>query len=481
MLKNKVKLYTPELSVLAMELNSLPAVWIGKALINLSRLQGKGGSSLPGRVALSLDKRFLSRMAARLPLGTVAVSGTNGKTTTATMLASIFRAVGYTVAHNRAGANLMSGLTSALIASSEWSGQVNADVGLFEVDEATMPLAGPELLPKTAIVTNFFRDQLDRYGELETTVAMVAKGLAHLALNGTAALNADDPYVASLGDTVPEALYYGLEDEALGLEEMRQTAESKHCRRCGHPHEYQLYYYAHLGKYHCPQCGLSRPQPKVYVDKVLTQDESGSLIHLVTPMGGREIRLQVPGLYNIYNALAATAGAVAMGISLEAIQTGLEDTSPSFGRMERLNIRERQVTLALVKNPVGFNEVIRTILAGKNEYKYLMICINDLYFDGTDISWLWDVDFEQLGDQQDNIPVIVCSGLRAEDMALRLKYAGIDVSKLRIENDLKQALELALEQVGEGELLHILPTYTAMLSMREILHKQGLVQAFWKV
>ncbi|HEY9846288.1 MAG TPA: MurT ligase domain-containing protein, partial [Candidatus Caenarcaniphilales bacterium] len=279
---------------------------------------------------------------------------------------------------------------------------------------------------------------------------------------------------------VSEALFYGLEDEAFGLQEMQQTSESKNCRRCGYPYEYQLYYYAHLGKYHCPQCGGRRPQPLVYVDKVLAQDESGSTIHLVTPVGEAELRLQVPGLYNIYNALAATAGAVAMGRSFASIRAGLEDTIPSFGRMERLDIQGRQVTLALVKNPAGFNEVIRTILSGTRG-KHLVICINDLYFDGTDISWLWDVDFEQLAAQQDEIPFIICSGLRAEDMAVRLKYAGIDVKKLKIANDLKQALDLALSQVSEGELLHILPTYTAMLNMREILHKQGLVQAFWEV
>lgn len=458
---------------------SLSAIWTAKILISLSRLTGRGGSTLPGRVALKVDRQLLSRLAADLPLGTVVISGTNGKTTTAKMLASIFQASDRRITHNRAGANLISGLTSALIASTRWSGQMNADVGLLEVDEATMPLAGPDLIPRAAVVTNFFRDQLDRYGELETTVSLVGKGLTHLALSGIAALNADDPFVASLGQAATSAIFYGLEDEALGLKEVRQTGESKHCRRCGHLYEYQLYYYAHLGKYHCPQCGDHRPQPSVYVDRVLAQDESGSTIRLVTPIGTRELRLQVPGLYNIYNAMAATAGAIAMGIGIEAIRVGLESTASSFGRMERLQIQERQVFLALVKNPTGFNEVIRTVLTGELR-KYLMICINDLYADGTDVSWLWDVDFEQLAQQQDQIPLILCAGLRAEEMAVRLKYAGVDITKIRIENDLKPALELALEQVPTGELLYILPTYTAMLNMRQILHTQGLVPAFWE-
>lgn len=458
---------------------SLLAIWIAKLLIVLSRLSGRGGSTLPGRVAIKIDRRLLARLAAHLPLGTVVISGTNGKTTTAKMLAGIFEADRRRVTHNRAGANLISGITSALITSTGWSGRMNADVGLLEVDEATMPLAGPDLMPRAAVVTNFFRDQLDRYGELETTVTLVGRGLIHLATSGIAALNADDPFVASLDKTASSAIFYGLEDKSLGLAEVRQTGESKHCRRCGHLYEYQVYYYAHLGKYHCPQCGSHRPQPAVYVDQVLAQDESGSTIRLVTPVGTRELRLQVPGLYNIYNAMAAAAGAIAMGIGMEAICIGLESTASSFGRMERLQIQERQVFLALVKNPTGFNEVIRTVLAGALP-KHLMICINDLYADGTDVSWLWDVDFEQLADQQDKIPFILCSGLRAEDMAVRLKYAGIDIAKIKVKNDLKQALELALEQVPPGELLYILPTYTAMLNMRQILHTQGLVRAFWE-
>ncbi len=462
-----------------MNLRSLSAIWIAKILVSLSRLTGRGGSTLPGRIALKIDQRLLARLAAHLPLGTVVISGTNGKTTTAKMLAGIFQAGDRRVTHNRAGANLISGLTSALIASTGWNGRINADVGLLEVDEATMPLAGPDLKPRAAVVTNFFRDQLDRYGELETTVTLVGKGLTHLAPSGITALNADDPFVASLGQAASSAIFYGLEDESLGLEEVRQTGESKHCRCCGHLYEYQLYYYAHLGKYHCPQCGNHRPQPSVYVDQVLAQDESGSTIRLVTPVGTRELRLQVPGLYNIYNAMAATAGAIAMGIGMEAICAGLESTASSFGRMERLQIQERQVFLALVKNPTGFNEVIRTILTGTLR-KHLMICINDLYADGTDVSWLWDVDFEQLAHQQDQIPLIICSGLRAEEMAVRLKYAGVNIAKIKVENDLKQALILALQQVPQGELLYILPTYTAMLNMRRILHNQGLVPAFWE-
>lgn len=462
-----------------MNLRGLLAIWIGKILISVSRLTGKGGSTLPGRVALKVDPQLLARLAAHLPLGTVVISGTNGKTTTAKMLASIFQADDRRVTHNRAGANLISGLTSALITSTGWSGRVHADIGLLEVDEATMPLAGPDLTPRAAVVTNFFRDQLDRYGELETTVNLVGQGLTHLAASGITALNADDPFVASLGKATSSTIYYGLEDEALGLKEILQTGESNYCRHCGHLCEYWFYYYAHLGKYHCRHCGSQRPEPGVYVDQVLEQDESGSTIRLVTPVGTRELRLQVPGLYNVYNAMAATAGALAMGIGLDAICAGLESTASSFGRMERLQIQERQVFLALVKNPTGFNEVIRTILTGELR-KYLMICINDLYADGTDVSWLWDVDFEQLANQEEQIPMIICSGLRAEDMAVRLKYAGIDIAKLKVENDLKQALELALKQVPKGELLYILPTYTAMLNMREILHTQGLVPAFWE-
>jgi UDP-N-acetylmuramyl tripeptide synthase len=332
-----------------------------------------------------------------------------------------------------------------------------------------------------AVVTNFFRDQLDRYGELEHVVNFVGRGLDQLAKGGKAVLNADDPNCVRLGSrTLVVPLYSGVETDSVRTLAINQSADAKHCVVCGAEYDYEVLYYAHLGKYHCPKCGHTRPKPQIYVDQITNIDARGSTLHIVTPGGDFTARLQIPGLYNIYNALAAVAGALAMGLPLDAIKVGLETTTSQFGRMELIPMDDRDVFLALVKNPVGFDSVIQTIMQTDTR-KNLVICINDLYADGTDVSWLWDVDFEALAAHQDEINFVICSGLRAEDMAVRLKYAGIDVAKLTVEKDLGKALEQGLAFITPQELLYIMPTYTAMLQMREIIQKKGYTKKFWEV
>lgn len=464
-----------------MNLRALLALWTGKGAVSLTRLLGRGGTTLPGLLARRLDPDLLARLAAQPKGGVIAVTGTNGKTTTAKMLSAMFEAAGKRVTHNRAGANLLSGLTTAFLQNACWGGRVQGDVGLMEIDEATMPQATREIRPRAALVTNFFRDQLDRYGELEHTVSFVGRGLEQLAPGGIAALNADDPNAAALGQRPGVTpLYFGIEDESVGAAEMNQTADAKHCVHCGAPYEYAVYFYAHLGKYQCPRCGSHRPKPAVYVSRIEQMDTHGSTVNIATPAGEFAVRLQIPGLYNIYNGLAAVAGGLAMRLPLEAIRRGLESTTSQFGRMELIKVGDREIFMALVKNPVGFNSVIQTVMQ-PGPRRNLVICINDLYADGTDVSWLWDVDFEGLAAAQAEINFVICSGLRAEDMAVRLKYAGLDVAKLSIEKDLGKALQQGLAFIKPGELLYILPTYTAMLGMREIIQKKGYTQKFWEV
>jgi UDP-N-acetylmuramyl tripeptide synthase len=464
-----------------MNLRLLMGVWTGKGVVTATRLLGRGGTTLPGTVARKIAPEILRALAAQPRHGVIAVTGTNGKTTTAKMLSAMFEAAGMSVTHNRAGANLISGLTTAFLQSAAWNGRVQGNVGLMEIDEATMPQGCKEIRPRAAVVTNFFRDQLDRYGELEHTVNFVGRGLEQLAPGARAALNADDPLCASLGRrTGVTPLYYGIEDRSVGSKEMNQTADAKHCVVCGTAYEYEVFYYAHLGVYRCPACGHQRPRPDVYVDRIWDVDARGSSLHVVTPAGDFEARLQIPGLYNIYNALAAVAGALAMGVPPAAIKTGLERTTSQFGRMERIPMRDRDVFMALVKNPVGFNSVIQTVMQSGTR-KNLVICINDLYADGTDISWLWDVDFEALAAHEDEVNFVICSGLRAEDMAVRLKYAGMNPAKLIVEKDLAKALDQGLSFIQPGEILYILPTYTAMLQMREVIQKQGYAKKFWEV
>jgi len=464
-----------------MNLRSRLAVWVGKGVVTATRMAGRGGTSLPGAVARKVDPDLLRNLAAQPREGVVAVTGTNGKTTTAKMLSSIFEAAGYGVAHNRAGANLIAGLTTAFIQAAGWTGRVDRTVGLMEIDEATMPRACQEIRPRAVVVTNFFRDQLDRFGELEHTVELVARGLDHLAAGGRAVLNADDPNCARLGARKGvEPLYYGLEADTASLCTPSQTADARHCVQCGHPYDYSALHYAHLGKYQCPQCGHRRPEPQVYADRLWDVDARGSSFHLVTPAGDCDVRLQIPGLYNVYNALAAAAGAVALGLPLSVIQKGLEATTSQFGRMERIAIGDRQVFMALVKNPAGFDSVIQTVMQAEAR-KNLVIAINDQYADGTDISWLWDVDFEALAGHQDEINFVICTGQRAEDMAVRLKYAGLDVAKLSIEKDPALAVKQGLRYIQPGDLLYILPTYTAMLQIRGLIARQGHTKKYWEV
>ncbi|MCL5677118.1 MAG: Mur ligase family protein [Firmicutes bacterium] len=457
------------------------ALWAGKLTMWGSRLFGWGGSSLPGRVARRIDPRLLTRLSRQTGGGNLMISGTNGKTTTAKMISEIASASGLRLTHNRAGANLITGLTTAFLQSATAGGRISTDLGLLEVDEATVPRAAEEVGPKAMVVTNFFRDQLDRYGELEHTVRFIRRGLERMRPESVAVLNADDPLVANLGRTTPtRTLYYGIDVPGFGSHEVDHTAEAKHCVVCGEPYQYEVYYYAHLGKFRCPNCGNARPEPQVVLTGLTSEGSRGSRLTLRTPQGEFEAHISIPGLYNVYNALAATAAASALGISLANIKAGLESFSSHFGRMEMIPLGDKEIFLALVKNPVGFNEVIRTINETP-EQKTLLIPINDNYADGTDISWLWDVDFEMLVAGQEHVKTVIASGQRAEDMALRLKYAGIDVSRIRTEGDLRQALQVGLGSIGPGEILYILPTYTAMLEMREILQKMGYARKFWEV
>lgn len=464
-----------------MNLRTLLAVWTGKGVVTATRLAGRGGTSLPGAVARKLAPNVLRDLSKQPRHGVIAISGTNGKTTTAKMLSAMCEAAGWPVTHNRAGANLISGVTTAFLQSASWTGRVGGAVALMEVDEATMPRACEEIRPKAAVVTNFFRDQLDRFGELEHTVDFVGRGLDRLAKGGRVALNADDPNCAALGERpAVTPIYYGIQDPSVGTAEMTQAADAKHCVHCGAAYEYEVFYYAHLGKYRCPQCGSSRPEPEVYADRIWNMDARGTDLHVVTPQGDFEVRLQIPGLYNVYNALAATAGGLALGLPLEALKEGLARTTSQFGRMELIHMGDRDVYMALVKNPAGFNSVLQTVMQGDSR-KNLLFCINDLDADGTDISWLWDVDFEGLAARQDEISFVICSGLRAEEMAVRLKYAGMDTAKLSVQKDLEKALDQGLGLIKAGELLHIMPTYTAMLEMRGIIAKRGYVRKYWEV
>ena len=463
------------------------AVAAGKLVGLLSRRLGAGGgTTLPGELAALVDPHVLAKLAERLSRGSVVVTGTNGKTTTSRLISNVLTAAGWRPVHNRAGANLLSGITSALVNRSGLQGRLPADVGLFEVDEAVMPEAVAPLEPRVVVLTNLFRDQLDRYGEVDYLAGLWRKALAGLPSDSTVVLNADDPLVASLGEGIrARVVHYGVDDERVGSSQLEHAADSKVCLACGASYDYSVAYYGHVGKYRCPRCGRGRPTPAVAARRVDLVGVEGASLVVATPAGEMTLRLSLPGVYNVYNALAATAGCLALGVEPAAIKSGVERFVAAFGRIERVHVEDKTAFLALVKNPVGFNQVIRTIFGGPAagnspddaELRNALILINDHFADGTDISWLWDVDFELL---RGRVGFVVVGGTRAEDMLVRLKYAGVDTSRLVLAKEPEAALKLGLERTPSRGTLYVLPTYTAMLEVRGVLGKWRYVERFWE-
>ncbi len=437
------------------------ALWLGKAILLVSRLAGKTGTTLPGAVALKIYPELLARLSGGLPRGAIVVTGTNGKTTTSNLLAEVLRRAGMTLTFNRAGANLVTGITSAFLEASRWDGRNLSHLALLEVDEAAMAKVIPLVKPQTVVITNFFRDQLDRYGELDKTVALVKDTINTHLPDARLVLNADDPLVAQIGANREGVVYYGVAPTDYDLSGNSQSREAKFCSFCGHAYEYELYHYGQLGIYICPGCGFKRPAPDVLADEVQIRGTGGVSFSL----GGTEINLQHQGFYSVYNALAAAAAALGLGMGMDHIKAALDGFTPEAGRMEQFVLGIHRVTLSLVKNPTGFNEVIRAMIHGERPLG-LLIAINDNAADGRDVSWLWDVDFEQLVEKTG---FVVCSGLRAEDMAVRLKYAGLETEKLYVIKDLAQALNKLAAKLEAGQSGYVLPTYTALFPTRQLM------------
>jgi UDP-N-acetylmuramyl tripeptide synthase len=331
------------------------------------------------------------------------------------------------------------------------------------------------------VLGNLFRDQLDRYGELERLADEWAEIVAGAAGRTAFVLNADDPLVADLGrdrEGRPRdrVTYFGVEDRSQALPELEHAFDAKHCRRCGTMYRYAAAYLGHLGDYACPNCGNRRPTPAIAATRVELHGMSGARASISTPAGPLEVSLSLPGLYNVYNALAATACCLDIGIPLETIARGLESASAAFGRAERIELRGRELAILLIKNPAGANEVFRTLRSGGEPDIDLWITLNDGIADGRDISWIWDADFELLAGVAGHI---TCSGTRAEELALRLKYAGLEQHRVEVTRGLAEGLDRSLAR-GDSRPLYALPTYTALLQLRELLAARGHAPPFWE-
>jgi UDP-N-acetylmuramyl tripeptide synthase len=418
-----------------------------------------------------IDPKILTRLTQDLTQGSIVITGTNGKTTTARLVSWLLEGAGHRVVANRAGANLIYGVTAAALNRAGADGQLKADWGVFEIDEASLPRAVDEIQPRTTLVLNLFRDQLDRYGELESIAKKIELALNAAPDEAHIVLNADDPRVAEIGLGLSrEPLWFGLEDTSVATKTLPHAADARTCPKCGSSLIFDAVYVGHDGVYHCPNGHFERPKPMI----AATNIKLGGFDSLGMTIDGTQIEMPLGGLYNCYNVLAAYAAARSVGLDSAYIADRLRTFKAAFGRQERVEFRGRHLLLVLSKNPAGFNETVRTavqLAGGKN----FIIGLNDRKADGTDVSWIWDVDFEML---KDGAQVVIPAGVRAHDLAVRLKYAGVAAEGPQTEAG--KALDLLIKRTSEGDTAYLLCTYTAMLDLRAELVRRGWASPYWE-
>lgn len=438
-----------------------------------------GGTSLPGMVARCIDPNILKSVVGASKAKKIVITGSNGKTTTARMTAAIATVSGQRVSQNRTGSNLLQGVTSVAVNFADMWGRLASDVLLFEIDEATIPLAVPEIQPDVVVITNIFRDQLDRYGELYAVAKALNKMLEDLPESATILLNGNDPQVASFGqDAKAKRLFFGLETTEIGTPVPEQSADMVRCIRCQEDFVYEVAYLSHLGLYRCPNCDYTLPTLDIAATSVkLAADGAGPThVKLRTPQGEVELEIPLPGVHNVYNAAAALGAAMAAEFDLDKVQAAFSHLRPAFGRLEKIQAGDKTIYLSFVKNPTSFNLMLRLIAqhAGK---KHLLLAASNTVVDGEDFAWLWDVEVEEVAE---DILDAVCSGNKAEELAMRLKYAEVPMDKVSTIHDREAALDAALKNVEPGGTLYILCGYTPTHELRRIMQKRGWVKHFWE-
>jgi lipid II isoglutaminyl synthase (glutamine-hydrolysing) len=386
----------------------------------------------------------------------------------------VLRRAGLTLVHNRAGANMAGGVASSLLHAARARGGIEGQFGLFELDEFWLDRVTPELRPRAVLLGNLFRDQLDRFGELEAIADRWGAVVAALPEQAGLVLNADDPIVADLGRERAGVSYFGVEDPSMAMPQMQHASDSKHCRRCGAAYVYDAIYSGHLGRYRCPSCGQERPRPSVAAEGVELLGTRAARFRLRTSAGAAAVALPLPGLYNVYNALGAASLCLALGVELENVVAGLQDVRAAFGRAEIIEVDGAELAILLIKNPAGANEILRTLVLESGQFDLLGV-LNDRTADGRDVSWIWDADFELLAAQARRV---TCAGTRAAELAVRLKYAGVPTESVHVVPALAAALDEAVAASADGRV-YALPTYTALLELRQELAERGHVGSFW--
>jgi len=437
------------------------------------RLLGRGGTDFPGRVALKLCPNVLEHLAKNVT--TIIVTGTNGKTTTARMIEQALADSGISYFANKSGANLLSGVTAEFAMHSSMTGKCNYEYAVIESDEAAFKMIGKLVDPKVVVVTNVFSDQLDRYGDIGQTLENIRIGISH-SKNAVLCLNADDSLSGSLSEgVVNPVVFYGV-DTPIYQNRVEEVSDAPFCRKCGHEYVYDYVTYGHLGGYRCPACGCSRPVPAVSVSEVISSDAEHSRVVFRDGDATYETVINLPGGYNIYNACSAMACAKAVELDMETASKALSAFSCGFGRMEKFEINDVPLRMILIKNPAGCNQVLNFLTEMTEPFTFA-VCLSDHTQDGKDVSWIWDVDFERLVQMGDLLDHVLISGNRADDMALRFQYAGLPMDKLEVVRDY---LDLTNACVARKKPCYIMPTYTAMLSLRGTISKNFGFKAFWE-
>lgn len=503
-------------------------IWLGKILTSATRLAGRGGTTFPGRLSLKLAPGILSGLSRQTTGGNIVITGTNGKTTTTALLAHILQTAGYSTVSNNTGSNLSWGIATSLINASTWGGKLNCRYGVLEVDEGFFPGLAGQLQPVGAVVTNIFPDQLDRFGGVDNIQQSINRGLVSMPAHSFQILNADDPFLASLEKHPGPTWYYGLEvPPAQNRQLFGHQGQGYICPHCRQILGYRQVFLAHLGHYRCPGCGFERPHPEVALLDYSQTPEGTAILKLDLKGRREEMQCLLPGSYNVYNLLAGLTAALALGIPVNTIKRALSSFSRVNGRLQRIELRDgkKSVVIALIKNAVGVDQALTHLLFGrgwnpaptayerglnraptayekgwnpaqtvngrewnpapgigkeenrKQEKISLLIAINDRLADGVDVSWLWNAGFEQLAGCQENFYTVTVSGTRAWDMAVRLKYAGLDCRRIMVEKNLELALKFTLKATPPGKTVYILPNYTALAALNRALRSlepQGL-------
>lgn len=435
-------------------MRKLLAVWVTKMLIFMGKIAGKKGSSTPGIYAIKLCPNILRILSKQIKNEIIVVCGTNGKTTTNNLLNSIIKSSGNNVVCNNVGANMLSGVVTAFVEKTNFLGNLNADYACIEIDEISTVKVFEHFEPDYMIITNLFRDQLDRYGEIDITLNYLEHALS-MCKNTKLVLNADDPLVTAFGKkTGKECYYFGVgEDVGISVDE---TKDGRFCMFCGDELKYYFYHYSQLGKYRCDKCGFERPDVNFEAKKVNLDNGIEFYVN------DRYFGVKYRGFYNIYNILAAYSAISLANVNVPDLNTILSDYKPQIGRMEEFVINGKQVVFNLSKNPAGFNQAISTVI-GDKRMKNIVVVINDNAQDGKDISWIWDVDFERFSNANAN--KFYTSGIRHNDIAVRFKYA--EIENTYDVKDVKTAILKGIEE--DSEVLYVLVNYTALFSTQDIL------------